>query len=352
MVVMRRLLCALLVAVMLASVPIGTARADTYVSQPANDADGIDTYINAATATTNYSTNVMLTVGEPNTASGDVRRALVAFDLSAIPDDPVVSSAVLSLWHIAELASSSSVISVYRSRRAWVESQSTWDVYSTGNSWQVAGASGSEDRESVSIADRSFSASETNGEKQWSLDVAAIQEMISGEFVNNGFIFVSDLEVNDYHRFRSSSDSVAGELPKLVIEYTVATDTPTPTPTETFTATLTPSNTPTDTPTPTDTVPGPTATFTDTPTATDTVPGPTPTFTETPSVTPTPTITLTPSITPTPGPTLPPDDLSIIGGSLQCISIVASGMGFGVIAVILAIYLTKIFDAVATGEDT
>src|SRR3972149_3534462 len=197
MVVMRRLLCALLVAVMLASVPIGTARADTYVSQPANDADGIDTYINAATATTNYSTNVMLTVGEPNTASGDVRRALVAFDLSAIPDDAVVSSAVLSLWHIAELASSSSVISVYRSRRAWVESQSTWDVYSTGNSWQVAGASGSEDRESVSIADRSFSASETNGEKQWSLDVAAIQEMISGEFVNNGFIFVSEAE-NDH----------------------------------------------------------------------------------------------------------------------------------------------------------
>jgi hypothetical protein len=53
-----------------------------------------------------------------------------------------------------------------------------------------------------------------------------------------------------YH-FRSSDWTTAAERPKLVIDYTVPTDTPTPTATDTPTDTPTASNTPTDTATPT-----------------------------------------------------------------------------------------------------
>ena len=41
-------------------------------------------------------------------------------------------------------------------KRDWVEAQVTWNIYSTGNSWQTAGATGANDYDSSAVGSGSF----------------------------------------------------------------------------------------------------------------------------------------------------------------------------------------------------
>ena len=244
---------------------------DVYSSQP-DGAAGEDTRFSTSTPTTNYGTS-NLNIGEDN-SSASVRRMLIKFNLSSIPDNAIINSATLSLWQSADLSNNNRTLRVYRSLRAWVETQATWEIYSTGNSWETAGGFGANDAEQTDIGSRAFSSAEANGEKQWTLTASAIQEFTSGAVANNGFLLKADTESDDMYRFYSSDETVeTTQRPKLVIDYTIPTDIPTAT--NTATATDTPTNT---------------ATATDTP-------GPTPTATNTATDTATPTATFTPSIT-------------------------------------------------------
>jgi cell division septation protein DedD len=261
-------------------------RADTYTSQPDGTA-GLDTLMQSDNPTTNFGTNTILNIGEHNAATS-TNRSLLKFDLSSIPNNAIINSATLSLWQSAEDSNNAETLRVYRSLRAWVESQATWNVFSTGNNWGSAGGYGGADSDTAQLASREFSATEANGEKQFVFEasgLAALQSFVNGSATNNGFLLKADNELNDLYHFRSSDWTTAAERPKLVIDYTVPTDTPTPTATDTPTDTPTATDTPTDTPTPT---------ATDTPTDT-------PTATNTPTDTATPTATFTPSNTPTPG---------------------------------------------------
>jgi hypothetical protein len=313
---MRRLLGGLLVVVLvLAVIPYAPLHATTYSSQP-DGTTGLDTLMQSDNPTTNYGTSTTLNVGEHNAATSK-NRTLIFFDLSSIPANATINSATLSLWQVSESSSNARTLRVYRDLRSWSESQATWNIFSTGNNWGTAGGFNASDAEQTDIGSCAFTATEANGEKQWTLTASAIQEMVSGAFANNGFVIKADTETDDLFRFRSSDDSTAAERPKLVIDYSEATHTPTntatftatDTPTNTATATDTPTNTATATDTPTNTAtatdtPTNTATATDTPintaTATDT-PINTATATDTPINTPTetatPTITLTPSAT-------------------------------------------------------
>lgn len=318
---MKRFLCALLIVVLLlAVIPYAPLHATTYSSQPDGTA-GVDVALDQLSPTTNRGTTANIDVGEYNAATGNAYRSLLKFDLSSIPPNATINSVTLSLWQTTDWSDNGTPFRVFRVKRAWVEAQATWNIFSTGNSWQTVGGFGANDAEQTDIGSRAFTASEANGEKQWTLTASAIQEMVAGTWANNGFMLKADTELNDMYRFRSSDDATSAERPKLVIDYSEATNTPTATatftatntPTNTATATDTPTNTPTNTatatatdtpsntPTSTDTT---TATATDTPTATATD---TPTETFTPSNTPTetatatatPTSTLTPSATAT-----------------------------------------------------
>lgn len=182
---------------------------------------GVDAYISALNPTTNYETDQGLFVGEMNSGVGDIRSSLLKFDLSSIPANAVINSAVLSLWLALDESDNARTARVYRQKRAWVESQVTWNVYSTGNSWQTAGGVGSDDIDLVSIGSHAFSASEANGEKQFLLTAAAVEEWVSGAFANNGLIIVMDTQSDDGYQFRSS-DYVAfpANRPQLAINYT------------------------------------------------------------------------------------------------------------------------------------
>jgi hypothetical protein len=113
---------------------------------------------------------------------------------------------------------------VFRQKRAWVETQATWNIYSTGNNWSTAGGFHVDDCEQTDIGNRAFTATETlNQFKDFTLTAASIAEMIAGGgFTNNGFLIKADTETNDQYLFAGSGDGTAENRPKLVIDYTSA----------------------------------------------------------------------------------------------------------------------------------
>jgi RHS repeat-associated protein len=218
-----------------------------YISQPGST-DGVDTYLLSTSPTTNSGNDLILGVGESNNATNRFTRSLIKFDLSSIPTNAVITSATLSLWTTADLSDNPRTIRVYRLKKAFNESEATWEKASMNVSWQGLGASGADDREGVDIGSIPILANEPlNTEKQISLSPAQIQEMTSGAFINNGFIIAADpaTELNDRFNYKSSDASNVSQRPKLVIHYTTATATPTPSSTLTPTVTATPSQTPT-----------------------------------------------------------------------------------------------------------
>lgn len=194
---------------------------ETLTLQPDGTA-GKDCVINRDLPTS-PSDNIALNVGEHN-AAVQLLRGLIQFDLSSIPAGSAIISATLSLWLNVENSSNSRTMRLFRSKRDWVESQATWNQYSTGNNWQTAGGFGANDAEQTDVGSRSFSASESNGEKQFTLTPGGIQGMITGGgFTNRGWLIKVDTENADQYRFRSSDYTTASERPKIVIVYSLPT---------------------------------------------------------------------------------------------------------------------------------
>lgn len=178
----------------------------------------IDTNIVSDSPTNNYGTNAALYVGESNGASGRVRRSLLKFDLSGIPANAIIDSAVLSLYAITDFSSNARTARVFRLKQAWTEAGCTWNAYDGTNGWQTAGGFGANDCEQTDIGSLAMTAAETmNAYKSWTLDAAKVQEMISGAFPNNGFLMKTDTEVDDMYAY--NSNEAASNKPKLVIDW-------------------------------------------------------------------------------------------------------------------------------------
>ena len=189
----------------------------TYTSQP-DETVGIDTYINSNAATTNYGTNVQLFVGRGSFETP--QRTLIKFDLSSIPADAVVSSAILYITYSNDWSTVASTLGAYRQLRAWVEAQATWDIYSTGNNWEIAGGFGPADCVQTDMGTVSLPAGGGGGEISIALNASEVNGMINGAFANNGFLLKVVSEVESTMRGFHSSSAASGR-PKLVIEYEV-----------------------------------------------------------------------------------------------------------------------------------
>ena len=158
-------------------------------------------YISSGSPNSTHETDTTIRIGEDNAATDYYRRALIRFDLSGIPSNATICSATLSLFvGSSSGATYDRVVRVYRLRTAWSEQTGTWNVASTGVNWQVAGASGANDRESTDIGFLLVPANAAGGsEQQWVLDPVKILEMVNGAFINNGFLLQPDTELDDYH---------------------------------------------------------------------------------------------------------------------------------------------------------
>lgn len=187
----------------------------TLVIQPDSNT-GLDTYLYSADPTSNNSINTWLTIGERTDASG-IYRSVIKFDLTLIPSNAVITSAVLSLYCITDLASSPSRYSLYRLKRAWVLAEATWNQWKIGSSWSTGGAFGTDDCEQIEIGGRNFSATETINQFK---DFVLTPTTKAGLDLGNGWLIKSDTELNNAYQFTSCNEITAGNRPKLTITWT------------------------------------------------------------------------------------------------------------------------------------
>lgn len=191
----------------------------TLTLQPA---DGVDTMLRDATPDTNMGTANFLRIGRFPTPQ--INRCLLAFDLSSVPAAALCSSATLSLYVQYPYSGGAHTHNTYRVKRAWAELQATWNVYSTGNSWGVAGcADAVNDRESTNLGSCSYAGNEGSGtEKTYTLVAGLVQGWWDGSIDNNGLLVQSNDETGSKLMDMASSAYAAPALrPKLVIDYTL-----------------------------------------------------------------------------------------------------------------------------------
>ncbi|MGA9347275.1 MAG: DNRLRE domain-containing protein, partial [Anaerolineae bacterium] len=205
--------------------------------------------------------------------------SLLRFDLSAIPAEATIASAVLGLYLQETTGLNLVTIGVYYVTDAWSEYGVKWNQAPSwetmGLGWEVDNVSGRYYELGIASWARAWHSGSNNG-------LALRGPHSSEQQASWGRWFVSR--------------HPGANPPRLVVTYSLPTSTPTSTPTWTPTATHTPTRTPTPTRT---TTPTPTWTPTSTNTPTHT-PTRTPTPTDTPTCTPTPTGTSIPTRTSTP----------------------------------------------------
>jgi hypothetical protein len=143
--------------------------------------------------------------------------SLLKFDLSAIPATATVLSAKieLTLWkdYYFDVPAT---LSLYRCKRAWVETEANWVVYSTGNAWGTYGAENTtSDRDAAAIG--TITTAWSNSAIEISLNIALVQAMIDGSFANNGFVLKNP--DNSMMYFYSFNHPTVAYRPKIVITY-------------------------------------------------------------------------------------------------------------------------------------
>lgn len=178
-------------------------------------------YINSSNPTVNTS-GVALTIGERSDQSGQDKRAIIKFadltNAAVIPAGKTITSAKLKVYPTADFSTNSRTFSVYRVKQNVSFSQATWNVFSTGNSWQTAGATGANDIDTTALGTVTMGAAETlNAFKEITLSAAEVQKIYNGTYQNYGFLLRVDTETSDGYQY-ASPDTDATKL-LLVIEY-------------------------------------------------------------------------------------------------------------------------------------
>lgn len=167
-----------------------------------------DTFLRSNAPTVNYGSDGGFYVG-------GIYRELLKFYFDWLPADAIIESAILKLYLAAEYSSNATTMSLYRTKRAWVELQATWNIYSTGNNWQTAGGFGADDCEQIAVASRAFSATETvDAFKEFPFSVSSKAALDLG----NGWLIKTSLESADQYSFVSTAAG-GTNAPTFVIKF-------------------------------------------------------------------------------------------------------------------------------------
>lgn len=182
-----------------------------------------DTYISAAATATNYGVTTLL-----ETVSGaSARKSLVQFDLSSLPANSIISSALLTLVCTSS-AGGDLVVGAHRALTDWFEgdanggtttiSGSTWNLRNhIGSVAWSGGAGGGAGTDYTTTATDNEDTTVT-GSYTWNVtvDVAAF---VAGSATNRGWWFVQIGTL--LRQWASSDNATSGNRPKLVIDYQV-----------------------------------------------------------------------------------------------------------------------------------
>ena len=172
--------------------------------------------------------------------------ALLRFDLSAIPENAVVSAATLQLYATGWGGSDLS-IDAFRVLRSVNLCQATWNQAQSGSNWAVPGCNGLGSDRAALPED---SVTVRGPRRGYSLTLTSlVQAWVNGSLANNGVLLRgASASSTSLCYLASNQSSVLSQRPRLVVAYCLsglprATRTPAPTPTVTPTATPPPPET-------------------------------------------------------------------------------------------------------------
>ncbi|MEW6684794.1 MAG: DNRLRE domain-containing protein [Candidatus Edwardsbacteria bacterium] len=149
---------------------------------------GKDAYVDQNNPTTNYGTNVALSVER---RTNRIRRSYLEFDISSLPTIGAVDSAFLNLYQNAQAAANNLTIQCRRVTSSWDESTITWNLQPTFT---------------ATVTDSITTNS--NGWKRWTTS-EYVQGWYQNTYPNYGFLLISSPEggtaTNYRKNFRSSN---------------------------------------------------------------------------------------------------------------------------------------------------
>ena len=183
----------------------------------------IDTRIVSSAATTNYGSGSSFQVNK--WGSGNWTHGLVSFTgLSNISPTVTVSAATVYLYLSSTAGTNTQTMSFKRLLQNWVELQSTWNIYSTGNNWGTAGATNVTDRSSTDSGGMSVDGTtgvyKSMSSAQLAQDVA---DFINGVYSNYGWhIERTDGSNDSTTRTFISKDGNNAQRPYLSVTYEAA----------------------------------------------------------------------------------------------------------------------------------
>jgi hypothetical protein len=174
-----------------------------------------DARISSGSPTTNHGAKTTLNLdGSPDDAS------LLKWNLGAIPPGSTVQAVTIT---VNVTNPTSDTYEIYEVKRNWLEGQVTWNVLSSGNIWQTAGAQGSDDRGSAILGTVTSS---SQGLKTLPLNaagVSVVQSWVNNPSTNFGIIMQDYVSASDGIDLNSREIANASIRPRLTVVYVPAT---------------------------------------------------------------------------------------------------------------------------------
>src|SRR5215213_2862693 len=179
-----------------------------------------DTQIVENAPTKNYGAATSLGVNENDQSNiGKDKFALVKWDLSGIAPRTQISSASVTL-NVTNV--SPQTYQAYALKEPWVESAATWNVYSGGMPWEVAGAKGPLDKEATVAGSITPS---VKGKNTLTLPLAVVQGWVDNPTTNQGIIIANPSSTRGFN-FDSREDPDPTRHPQLTLDLSPDTTPP------------------------------------------------------------------------------------------------------------------------------
>ena len=191
-----------------------------------------DTYLDQWTPTQQRYLDTRLAVRQ-----GDLKAALLRFELADIPTSAVIEQAVLALAVSGRSNDGNLSVWAHRVLRPWAEREATWLQARDGEPWTVPGCNDSlRDRSYIPVSGITL----TEASNRFTLELSAlVQEWVKDPARNYGLILKADGRAAVEYSLHSSNQAMDYLQPQLWVTWYDATATPVP-------PTRTPSLTPTE----------------------------------------------------------------------------------------------------------
>lgn len=177
-----------------------------------------DAFIHQATPTTVHGLEPTLQVdGDDPSGTGNDINIMLSWDISAIPANAIVETAQIQLQVTNP---STGAYYCYTLLKSWQESQATWNLAATGETWSVAGAAGATDRGNEQLCTVNAGSTGLITVSLTPAGLSEVQAWVNSPSSNQGLI-ISNSSTTDGADFHSRESTSATARPRLEVTYRV-----------------------------------------------------------------------------------------------------------------------------------